>query len=66
MERIGAECLCCGQRRIVERGTLRLAGSTECPRCGYLGWAPAADLDESTRRALRSRPPERRRLFAVA
>ena len=34
----------------------------ECPRCGYLGWAPVEALSESEREALRLRPPERRRL----
>jgi hypothetical protein len=38
----------------------------ECPRCGYLGWAPAASLDERTRRLLRERPPYARRLRRVA
>ena len=38
----------------------------ECPRCGYLGWAPSASLDEPVRRILRERPPEQRRLRLVA
>jgi hypothetical protein len=25
----------------------------ECPRCGYVGWAPTADVDERTRVLLR-------------
>jgi hypothetical protein len=32
-----------------------------CPRCGYLGWAPAAGVTETLRRALRESPVERRR-----
>jgi hypothetical protein len=38
----------------------------ECPRCEYVGWAPAEDLSEHTRRALRERPPEARRLRSVS
>ena len=59
------ECLACGERR--ERRTQvdsvhsHLA-TGECPRCGYVGWATATDLTEYTRRALRDRPVERRRL----
>ena len=36
----------------------------ECPRCGYLGWAPATDLSETIRRTLRQFPLERRRRIA--
>ncbi len=35
----------------------------ECMRCGYVGWAPAEDLSEHTRRALRERPLESRRVL---
>jgi hypothetical protein len=34
----------------------------ECPRCGYVGWAPIDALSERERRVLRERPLERRRL----
>jgi len=34
----------------------------ECPRCGYVGWAPAGALSERERSILRDRPLERRRL----
>jgi ribosomal protein L37E len=54
------ECLRCGKRRADVRT------HPDCPRCGYLGWARVADLDERTRRILRERPPEQRRLRAVA
>ena len=43
----------------------RLEGS-ECPRCGYLGWAEVDELTESVRKALRDRPVELRRLRVVA
>jgi len=54
------ECLGCGERRAshLERG--------DCPRCGYVGWARVEDLDERMRRILRERPPELRRIRAVA
>jgi hypothetical protein len=54
------ECLRCGKRRH------QLIDHPDCPRCGYLGWARPSDLDERTRRILRERPPEQRRLRAVA
>ena len=54
------ECLGCGQRRTDSNH------EPDCPRCGYLGWAPVSDLDERTRRILRERPPHQRRLRAVA
>ena len=38
----------------------------ECPGCGYVGWAPSADLTEPMRRRIRERPIERRaNLYAV-
>ena len=54
------ECLRCGDQRP------DLAAQPECPRCGYVGWARVSDLDERTRRILRERPPEQRRLHRVA
>ena len=54
------ECLSCGERRVEEQH------EPECPRCGYLGWARTAALDESTRKKLRERPPAARRLRVVA
>jgi hypothetical protein len=53
------ECLGCGAVRSLVEET-RQPG--ECPRCGYLGWAPSSDLTESDRRGLRMRPLVRRRL----
>jgi hypothetical protein len=49
------ECLRCGCQRLV-----RGHDAGECGRCGYVGWASAADLSEHTRRALRDRPLELR------
>jgi hypothetical protein len=61
------ECLNCGElRRTRLEGLRRIHLGDCCPRCGYVGWAPAAELTETTRRALRDRPPERRRLLSVA
>ena len=59
------ECLRCGHTREHARSRPHLE-SGECPRCGYLGWAPSLELTERTRRALRERPIEARRLRAVA
>jgi hypothetical protein len=58
------ECLGCGYRRAVRSGERR-SGRDECPRCHYVGWASTADLSENTRRLLRERPLDRRRLHAV-
>jgi len=55
------ECLSCGTIREIAVTAARHA-HPECPRCGYLGWAPAEALTEQDRQALRMRPPERRRL----
>lgn len=64
MEPLTVECLRCGTTRPAPgRGAVN-AG--ECGRCGYVGWAATPDLSENVRRALRDRPPERRRLRAVA
>jgi len=58
------ECLQCGHRRAVRRDEPRSA-LDECPRCLYVGWASSAELSERTRRLLRDRPVQRRRLRAV-
>jgi hypothetical protein len=55
------ECLKCGLPRAV-RGEARLMGAGECPRCGYVGWAPSDDLREDDRRQLRDVPVELRRI----
>jgi hypothetical protein len=59
------ECLRCGGHHPLLRttsGSLQCGG---CPRCGYLGWAEPRGVNERTRRALRDRPVELRRLRAV-
>ena len=61
MESLVVECLRCGSHREASESPLRKA-NPECPRCGYVGWAPAGDLSERERRVLQSRPLERRRL----
>jgi len=59
MSPLTVECLQCGH----PRDHSRRSGAGECPRCGYVGWAPAGDLDERTRRLVRDIPLERRRLI---
>jgi hypothetical protein len=46
-------------------GNVRHLDPGECPKCGYVGWAPVADLTEVARRMLRDRPLERRSLRVV-
>ena len=65
METLNVECLRCGERHQLFR-TMRHVQQSECPRCGYLGWAGVTDLTEPSRRALRDRPVELRRLRIVA
>jgi hypothetical protein len=60
MERRLIECLSCGKTRRV--GDVE----GECTRCGYVGWAEAASLTETLRRALRERPVERRKLHVLS
>jgi len=54
------ECLRCGKLWTVAQGAGRGVHDSECPRCGYVGWAETAELTETTRRLLRDRPPELR------
>jgi uncharacterized protein (DUF2461 family) len=66
IERIRVECLGCGEARTVPgSGAVRLDPG-ECPRCGYVGWAPSSELTEPMRRRIRERPIARRaNLYAV-
>ena len=60
MKSLSVECLRCGMSRAVGNDRADHADPGECPRCGYLGWAPSSDLNESARRRIREQPPERR------
>jgi hypothetical protein len=60
MNAIPVECLRCGHRHSLDRAPQRELTDSECPRCGYLGWAHASALDEAARRSLRERPIELR------
>ena len=61
MSSLVVECLRCGSHRQAESAAVRQS-NPECPRCGYVGWAPMGKLSEQERHALRERPLERRRL----
>jgi hypothetical protein len=61
MESLVVECLRCGSHRKLGRNPLRQA-NPDCPRCGYVGWAPVEALSDAERRAMQARPLERRRL----
>lgn len=54
------ECLQCGQSRALARGRHRDEEASDCPRCGYVGWAYSADLNERMRKLFRDLPLERR------
>ena len=60
------ECLSCGCVRRARKDSAERIVADACRRCGYLGWAPSSDLNETARRALRERPVARRRLLALA
>ena len=66
MEIFTVECLGCGDTRRVYRTGDGHVASGECRRCAYVGWASSSELSELTRRALRNRPVERRRLLRRA
>jgi ribosomal protein S27AE len=62
MASLRIECLRCGEVRVLHPASHQRLDGGECPRCRYVGWAPSAELDETIRRRLRTRPLERRRL----
>jgi hypothetical protein len=62
MAQLPVECLCCGERRLFDASAHSHMDAADCPRCGYVGWAATTDLNEFSRRMLRERPIERRRL----
>jgi hypothetical protein len=66
MESLVVECLRCGTIRLARRGAHTRLDAPECPRCGYLGWAPLPELTEVERGELRDHPVELRRLLRVA
>jgi hypothetical protein len=66
MPSFAAECLACGTGRLARYDAHLRLDPAECPRCGYLGWAPQLELTEADRSELRQRPLDRRRLRHVA
>jgi Zn ribbon nucleic-acid-binding protein len=59
------ECLNCGSTRHISPLPSRPGAVHECARCGYVGWADTASLNEVLRRALRERTPDQRRHIAA-
>ena len=66
MQRLEVECLQCGKHRKLARRPWRCTDESACPRCSYVGWAPADDLTERARRVLRDRTIEDRAHLRVA
>jgi Zn ribbon nucleic-acid-binding protein len=62
MASLRIECLGCGERRVLHPDSHHRLEEGECPRCGYVGWAASAEIDETLRRRVRNRPLVRRRL----
>jgi hypothetical protein len=66
MPSLPIECLRCGEVRVLQPESHHRLDGGECRRCGYVGWAASAELDEPARRILRDRPPASRRVRLVA
>jgi hypothetical protein len=66
MESLVVECLACRASRVASRDVFKRFAEPECPRCGYLGWAPALELTEADRDELRRHPLHERALRRVA
>jgi hypothetical protein len=62
MASLRVECLRCGDLWVLHPLAHRCLDGGECPRCRYVGWAPTTEVSEATRRTLRERSLERRRL----
>jgi len=60
MHHLLVECLRCGHQHTLARSHSSELTDSECPRCGYLGWAHASALREPARRSLREWPVETR------
>jgi hypothetical protein len=56
MKSLDVECLRCGERHRLEHVAWQHVQESECPRCGYLGWAPAEDGKVTPLRPLEPRP----------
>jgi len=65
MASLRIECLNCGDVRVLHPVSHHRLEEGECPRCKYVGWAASAEIDETLRRRVRTRPLERRRLHAA-
>jgi DNA-directed RNA polymerase subunit RPC12/RpoP len=65
MASLRIECLRCGKRRVLHPESHHRLEEGECPRCRYVGWAATAEIDETVRRRVRTRSPERRRLHVA-
>ncbi len=63
MQPLSVECLRCGMSRAVDSDGADHFDPGECPRCGYVGWAPSNALTENTRRRIRERPIEGRAIL---
>jgi hypothetical protein len=53
---IPVDCLRCGKRHHLLRTHHSTIDEGECPRCGYLGWAPAPSSNVARRAASQIRP----------
>ncbi len=65
MASLRIECLSCGNVRVLHPVSHQRLEEGECSRCGYVGWAASAEIDETLRCRVRMRPVERRRLYAA-
>jgi uncharacterized Zn finger protein len=55
VETIVVECLRCGVTHELVRAHGHTLEGSQCPRCGYLGWARPGDLNDQVRVVMHER-----------
>ena len=55
VEKFSVECLRCGAGHELVRSPGHALEGSQCPRCGYLGWARPDDLSVAVRVAMHER-----------
>lgn len=66
MDSLVVECLACRASRVASRDVFKRFAEPECPRCGYLGWAPLLEPAGPERDDSREPQPRERTLTPVA
>ena len=66
MDTLAVECLQCGTTRVAKRDRFNHFEAPECPKCGYLGWAPVLEVKKTEPRVSHERVRAKRRVPSVA